>query len=79
MCVHRFARLAASAFLLGGVRVYLLGDICPTPFVPFTVKELNAAAGVMVTASHNPKEDNGYKVYWSNSAQVGSANLTPYN
>ncbi|XP_018014829.1 phosphoglucomutase-2 [Hyalella azteca] len=67
---HRFARLAASAFLLGGVNVYLLGDICPTPFVPFTVKQLGAAAGVMVTASHNPKEDNGYKVYWSNSAQI---------
>lgn len=66
----RFARLAASAFLLAGVPVYLLGDICPTPFVPFTVKEKGAAAGVMVTASHNPKEDNGYKVYWTNSAQV---------
>lgn len=67
---HRFARLAARAFLLAGVPVYLLGTICPTPFVPFTVKELGAAAGVMVTASHNPKEDNGYKVYWSNSAQI---------
>ncbi|KAF2365422.1 Alpha-D-phosphohexomutase alpha/beta/alpha domain I [Trinorchestia longiramus] len=70
-----FARLAASAFLVGGVRVYLLGDICPTPFVPFTVKELHAAAGVMVTASHNPKEDNGYKVYWTNSAQI----ITPHD
>uniref|UniRef100_A0A6A7G3A3 Phosphoglucomutase-2-like n=1 Tax=Hirondellea gigas TaxID=1518452 RepID=A0A6A7G3A3_9CRUS len=67
---HRFARLAASAFLLAGVPVHLYSKICPTPFVPFAVKELGAAAGVMVTASHNPKEDNGYKVFWSNSAQI---------
>jgi phosphomannomutase len=41
-----------------------------TPFVPFCVQEKNALLGVMVTASHNPKEDNGYKVYWTNSAQI---------
>jgi phosphomannomutase len=41
-----------------------------TPFVPFCVAQLNALCGVMVTASHNPKEDNGYKVYWTNSAQI---------
>ncbi|MCL4141056.1 UNVERIFIED_CONTAM: hypothetical protein GTU68_016705 [Idotea baltica] len=67
---HRFARLAASAFLMCGIPVYLLGKICPTPFVPFTVMQFKASAGVMVTASHNPKEDNGYKVYWNNGAQI---------
>lgn len=67
---HRFARLAAAAFLNAGIPVYLFGKIVPTPFVPFTVIQLGAAAGVMVTASHNPKEDNGYKVYWENGAQV---------
>lgn len=68
--IYRFARLAAAAFLNNGIPVYLLGKIVPTPFVPFTVLQYGAAAGVMVTASHNPKEDNGYKVYWENGAQV---------
>ncbi|XP_045107656.1 phosphoglucomutase-2-like isoform X1 [Portunus trituberculatus] len=67
---HRFARLAAAAFLNAGVPVYLYSKIVPTPFVPFGVVQLGAAAGVMVTASHNPKEDNGYKVYWGNGAQI---------
>nr|XP_045590179.1 phosphoglucomutase-2-like [Procambarus clarkii] len=67
---HRFARLAAAAFLNAGVPVYLYGKIVPTPFVPFGVNQLGAAAGIMVTASHNPKEDNGYKVYWENGAQI---------
>nr|XP_053651327.1 phosphopentomutase-like [Cherax quadricarinatus] len=67
---HRFARLAAAAFLNAGIPVYLYGKIVPTPFVPFGVRQLGAAAGVMVTASHNPKEDNGYKVYWENGAQI---------
>ncbi|CAL4228863.1 unnamed protein product, partial [Meganyctiphanes norvegica] len=67
---HRFARLAACAFLKCDIKVYLLGKICPTPFVAFSVRQLGAAAGIMVTASHNPKEDNGYKVYWDNGAQI---------
>lgn len=73
----RFARLAAAAFLNNGIPVYLLGKIVPTPFVPFTILQYGAAAGVMVTASHNPKEDNGYKVYWENGAQVSSWPLLP--
>ncbi|KAJ3615322.1 hypothetical protein NHX12_018890, partial [Muraenolepis orangiensis] len=67
-----FASLAAAAFTSQGVPVHLFSDITPTPFVPFAVSHLGLCAGVMVTASHNPKEDNGYKVYWSNGAQIVS-------
>lgn len=67
---HRFARLTAAVFLHEGIKVYLFSDIVPTPFVPFSVLKYKCAAGVMVTASHNPKEDNGYKVYFSNGAQI---------
>lgn len=52
--------------------MYLFNTTVPTPFVPFCVLERKCVAGVMVTASHNPKEDNGYKVYWSNGAQIMS-------
>ncbi|KAK1175339.1 phosphoglucomutase-2-like isoform X1 [Acipenser oxyrinchus oxyrinchus] len=66
----RFAKLAAAVFISHGVPVYLFSDITPTPFVPYTVTHLSLCAGVMVTASHNPKQDNGYKVYWANGAQI---------
>jgi phosphomannomutase len=67
---ERFAIVAAQACLLKGVKTFLYSRIVATPLVPFGVKQLGAAAGIMVTASHNPKEDNGYKVYWTNSAQI---------
>lgn len=60
--MFRFAELTASVFLHENYPVHLFGNVGPTPFVPFTVNRLKCAAGVMVTASHNPKEDNGYKV-----------------
>lgn len=66
----RFAELTAAVFLNAGFKVYLYSDMCPTPFVPFAITRYDSVAGVMVTASHNPKEDNGYKVYWRNGAQV---------
>ncbi|KAK9399180.1 phosphoglucomutase-2 [Crotalus adamanteus] len=66
----RFARLAATTFLTQGIPVYLFSQITPTPFVPYTVNHLKLAAGIMVTASHNPKQDNGYKVYWENGSQI---------
>ncbi|CAH7451324.1 phosphopentomutase [Phodopus roborovskii] len=66
----RFARLAATAFISQGVPVHLFSDITPTPFVPYTVSHLKLCAGIMITASHNPKQDNGYKVYWDNGAQI---------
>lgn len=68
----RFASLAAAVFISRGVPVQLFSNITPTPFVPFTVSHLGLCAGIMVTASHNPKQDNGYKVYWDNGAQIVS-------
>ncbi|XP_065838577.1 phosphopentomutase-like [Oscarella lobularis] len=68
----RFGHLAAAVFLSQGIRVQLFSDIAMTPYVPFSVTHFNAVAGIMVTASHNPKEDNGYKVYWENGAQIVS-------
>ncbi|KAI1893691.1 hypothetical protein AGOR_G00126300 [Albula goreensis] len=69
---ERFARLTAAVMLGKGIPVYLFSTYVPTPFVPYAVKKLRAASGVMITASHNPKEDNGYKVYWENGAQIAS-------
>uniref|UniRef100_A0A2K5SA21 Phosphoglucomutase 2 n=1 Tax=Cebus imitator TaxID=2715852 RepID=A0A2K5SA21_CEBIM len=66
----RFARLAATTFISQGIPVYLFSDITPTRFVPFTVLHLKLCAGILITASHNQKQDNGYKVYWDNGAQI---------
>ncbi|KAI9206097.1 uncharacterized protein BJ171DRAFT_422329 [Polychytrium aggregatum] len=65
-----FARLTAAVFLSQGVKVYYYPDLVHTPLVPFAVKTLGAVAGIMITASHNPKNDNGYKVYWGNGCQI---------
>eukprot|EP01114_Cavostelium_apophysatum_P020958 TRINITY_DN7176_c0_g1_i1.p1 TRINITY_DN7176_c0_g1~~TRINITY_DN7176_c0_g1_i1.p1 ORF type:complete len:607 (-),score=197.81 TRINITY_DN7176_c0_g1_i1:64-1842(-) len=67
-----FADLTAATFLSRGFTVYKVGKLCATPLVPFCVNLKQAVAGIMVTASHNPKDDNGYKVYWSNGAQIVS-------
>lgn len=64
------ARTTAAVFLSQGFRVYMLEDFVCTPFVPFAITHFECCAGVMVTASHNPKQDNGFKVYWSNGAQI---------
>eukprot|EP00043_Microstomoeca_roanoka_P008917 m.85512 g.85512 ORF g.85512 m.85512 type:complete len:598 (-) comp14428_c0_seq1:532-2325(-) len=66
----RFAARTATAFLGLGAEVILFSGIVPTPFIPFAVSHHGCAAGVMITASHNPKQDNGYKVYWGNGAQI---------
>ncbi|XP_069059902.1 glucose 1,6-bisphosphate synthase [Pleurodeles waltl] len=68
----RLAKLTAAVFLGKGVPVFLFSRYVPTPFVPYAVQKLRAVAGVMITASHNRKEDNGYKVYWENGAQIVS-------
>lgn len=69
---QRLAKLTAAVMLSRDVPVHLFSTFVPTPYVPFAVRKLAAAAGVMVTASHNPKEDNGYKVYWCSGAQISS-------
>ena len=65
-----FARAAAAVFVSRGVPVALMGDTCPTPLLATAVDHANHAAGIMVTASHNPKAYNGYKVYWGNGCQI---------
>ena len=67
---RRFALLAAAVCAGRGFAVQLYRGLVATPLVPFCVGARACAAGVMVTASHNPKEDNGYKVYWRNGAQI---------
>lgn len=64
------ARAAAEVAHAQGMRVFFLHDPAPTPVTAFAVKELGAAAGVVVTASHNPPEYNGYKVFYGNGAQI---------
>jgi phosphomannomutase len=67
---EEFARDAAQVLAAEGFKVHFFPQVAPTPVCAFAVKHLGAAAGVMVTASHNPPEYNGYKVYWANSAQI---------
>ena len=68
----KFAELAAAAFSFRGFKVWWYEDLVHTPMVPFGVVNLHAAAGIMITASHNPAQDNGYKVYGSNGCQINS-------
>lgn len=65
-----FAHDTASVLTAMGVKVRLTSKVAPTPLVAFGVKYFNAAAGIVVTASHNPPQYNGYKVYWDNGAQI---------
>jgi len=67
---EKFAKLTAAAFVAKGIKVWWYETPSHTPMVPFGVRELGAAAGIMITASHNPAQDNGYKVYWSNGCQI---------
>lgn len=65
-----FAIESAEILAANGIKVYLFDDFRPTPLLSFAVRFLRATAGIMITASHNPPEYNGYKVYWSNGAQI---------
>lgn len=68
----RFALETALCLCASGIKVYLFDELRPTPELSFAVRYLNCLAGVNITASHNPKEYNGYKVYWSDGAQIVS-------
>ena len=65
-----FAERVADIFASNGFKVYLFDDLRPVPELSFTIRELKLHSGVVITASHNPKEYNGYKAYWSDGAQV---------
>eukprot|EP00938_MAST-03A_sp_MAST-3A-sp1_P005444 g5444.t1 len=67
---ERFASLASKLAASRGFRVHAYSDLVATPLVPYGVIDRNSLAGVMITASHNPGQDNGYKVYWENGAQI---------
>ncbi len=65
-----FAETAAAVLSANGINVHLFSELRPTPLLSFAVRELKCQAGIVITASHNPKEYNGYKVYWEDGAQV---------
>ncbi|MGE4274308.1 MAG: phospho-sugar mutase [Desulfitobacterium sp.] len=67
---YHFAREAALILARNGIKAYLFEDLRPTPELSFAVRHLLAQAGIVITASHNPKEYNGYKVYWEDGGQV---------
>ncbi|MCK9452018.1 MAG: phospho-sugar mutase [Bacteroidales bacterium] len=65
-----FARITAEVMSANDIRVYLFESLRPTPELSFAIRELNCQSGVMITASHNPKEYNGYKAYWDDGGQL---------
>lgn len=72
-CRHNsktFAKVVANVFSANGLKVFLFSDLRPTPELSFAVKHLGCQAGIVLTASHNPPEYNGYKVYWEDGGQL---------
>jgi len=67
---ERFASIVADVFSANGIHVYFFESLRPTPELSFAIRELGCHSGVMLTASHNPKEYSGYKAYWSDGCQV---------
>ena len=67
---REFAKVTSRVLIANGIKVYLFDNIRPTPELSFAIRYLKCNAGVMVTASHNPKEYNGYKVFWSDGGQI---------
>ncbi len=65
-----FAKITANVFAANGIKVYLFDSLRPVPELSYSIRHLKCQSGVMVTASHNPKEYNGYKAYWEDGAQV---------
>ncbi len=67
---RKFAEISASIFSANGIKVYLFEDLRPTPEVSFAIRHFGCQSGIILTASHNPKEYNGYKAYWNDGAQM---------
>ncbi len=67
---RKFAEISAEIFTANGIKVFLFEDLRPTPEVSYAIRKLGCQSGIMLTASHNPKEYNGYKAYWEDGAQV---------
>lgn len=67
---RKFAEISAEIFSANGIKVYLFDDLRPTPEVSFAIRHLGCQSGINITASHNPREYNGYKAYWDDGAQV---------
>lgn len=67
---RKFAEIVADIFSANGIKVYLFEDFRPTPELSFAIRHLGCHSGVNITASHNPKEYNGYKAYWADGAQI---------
>ena len=69
-CSPEFSQIAANILAANGIQVFLFDSLRPTPELSFAVRHLQCNAGIMITASHNPKEYNGYKVYWNDGGQL---------
>ncbi len=67
---RKFAEISANIFSANGIKVYLFEDLRPTPEASFAIRHLGCQSGIILTASHNPKEYNGYKAYWDDGAQM---------
>ncbi len=67
---RKFAEISANIFSANGIKVYLFEDLRPTPEASFAIRHLGCQSGIILTASHNPKEYNGYKAYWNDGAQM---------
>ena len=67
-----FGNQTAKIFSANNIKSYIFSDLRPTPELSFAVRELNCSCGIVITASHNPKEYNGYKVYWNDGGQITS-------
>lgn len=65
-----FGKLVAQVFAANGIKVYLFNELRPTPMLSFAIRHFGCQSGVMLTASHNPKEYNGYKAYWNDGTQL---------
>lgn len=67
---EEFSKVSSSVLAANGIKVYLFEDIRPTPMLSFAVRHLKTISGIVITASHNPKDYNGYKVYWEEGSQI---------